>query len=155
MDKFQSEPWKEITDEELESGAELLKAEMTKGNVNKELIDEIINQLQETREENNNLIFLFTDSDWAVTAIHVPDEALNGERGPVLMRGAHPRSIIAAYAQSHVRNKLKMIDGLEIITGLNSENSDEAWIEVLQSMAQEVRIKMKENPPEMWEELLD
>jgi hypothetical protein len=151
------EKWQEIGDDELKSGAEKFRAAMKKEKISNDLIDEIIIQLQETREENNNLIFLFTDKNWAVTAIHVPDEALNGDTGPVLMRGAHPRSIIAAYSQSHIRKKLQEIDDVfEIITGINlhADEADEEWLQELEKMANEVRIKLEQNPPESWEELL-
>lgn len=152
-----NDPWTEINDTDVAEGVELLKKEMRKSKINKELADEVISQVEEIKNEKHNIIFVFTDNEWAVTGIHVPDEAIGDEESPVLMRGANPKHIIAAFSQSEIRNRIKIADGLEIIAGLNNESAHEAenaWIEELEKMCQEVRIKIKNNPPEQWEDLL-
>lgn len=118
MENSESDSWRELSDAELTSGGISLKKELIKRNVGNFLAEEIVSQLLETRDEKNNLIFVFTDGDLAVTAIHVPDESLNGEDGPMLMRGANPKSVIAAFSQSYIRKKVRIVDELEIITGL-------------------------------------
>jgi len=155
MENNESDSWRELSDMELMSGGISFKKELEKRNVSNVLADEIVSQLLETRDEKNNLIFLFTDGDLAVTAIHVPDESLNGEDGPMLMRGANSKSVIAAFSQSYIRKKVKIVDELEIITGLKKSEADKAWVEELETMATAIMVKMKENPPEAWEELLN
>jgi len=122
-----------------------------------ELADEVMTQIEEIQNAWHNIIFLFIDNERAITGIHVPDEALGEEEGPVLMRGAHPNHIIAAFSQSEIRKKIKGCDGIEIITGLDDDRNDSSsdlWVHELELMSEAVMMKLKENPPEQWEDLL-
>ena len=148
-----NEPWRELDEEDVRLGAKELIKEMKRANVNPELAEEVLNQVMEITNEKHNIIFVFTDNEWAVTGIHVPDEAVGDEESPVLMRGANPKHIIAAFPQSEVRSRISSADELEIITGLQ-QDADERWLRELEVMCEQVRVKLRNNPPEMWEDLL-
>jgi hypothetical protein len=104
----------------------------------------------------NNIIFIFADSDESVvTGIHVPGDALNGEDGPVLMRGSHDKSIIAAFSREFIAGRLREMESLaEERAGL-PDDSEELWLDELESLADMARIELIRNPPESWEQLLE
>lgn len=146
-------PWKEIDVDDIGSGAHQFRKELSKLNLRQDLEEEIISQINEITSETHNIIFVFSDKEWIVTGIHVPDEALDGQESPILMRGANPRHIIAAFSQSEIRKKIRAFDELEIITGLPQE-SDEGWTHELEHMCEDVMVKLRTNPPESWDDLL-
>lgn len=148
-----NDPWKEIDEDDIKSGAHRFREILKQTRLDPSLADEVMTQIGELANERHNIIFVFSDGNWAVTGIHVPDEALGDEEGPVLMRGANPQHIIAAFAQSEIRKKIRSLDELEIITGLPQE-SDDYWAKELEGMAQSVMLKLKDNPPESWDDLL-
>jgi len=147
------EPWKELDEQDIQSGAKRFKEILSQTHLSQELADEVMDQVNELNNESHNLIFVFSDNEWAITGIHVPDEALNGEESPVLMRGANPKHIIAAFGQTEIRKRIKIFDELEIVAGLN-EGTENKWVEELESMAKSVMVKLRENPPESWDDLL-
>jgi hypothetical protein len=104
----------------------------------------------------NNIIFIFADSDESVvTGIHVPGDALNGEDGPVLMRGSHDKSIIAAFSREFIAGRLREMESLaEERAGL-PDDSEELWLDELENLADMARIELIRNPPESWEQLLE
>jgi len=104
----------------------------------------------------NNIIFIFADSDESVvTGIHVPGDALNGEDGPVLMRGSHDKSIIAAFSREFIAGRLREMESLaEERAGLPDDN-EELWLDELENLADMARIELIRNPPESWEQLLE
>lgn len=115
---------------------------------------EVANQLSMITEDDNNVIFIFTDDNqYVVTGIHVPAESLNGSTGPVLMRGGHEKSIIAAFSRDFISDKLKNVDSMEESAGLSGV-SDVMWISELEKLAEMVRVEIRTNPPENWEDLL-
>lgn len=147
-------PWKELDERDIRAGAQELKNDMRKSGVDEELAQEVLAQVSEITQEMHNIIFVFTDGKWAVTGIHVPDEAIGDEESPVLIKGANPRHIIAAFPESEIREKIKIADGVEIITGL-THDADSAWVEELENMCKTVKMKIRNNPPrEEWEDLL-
>jgi hypothetical protein len=123
---------------------------LSSADIDTEIAQEVVSRMEETGIENN-IIFIFTEEDYVVTAIHVPAESINGEDGPVLMRGAGDKSIIAAFSRELIMRKLDIVEesppGLPLI-------ADQAWVDELEKMAQEVKIQMQSNPPERWEDLL-
>ena len=118
--------------------------------IDTDIAHEVITRLDENMIENN-IVFIFTENDYVVTAVHAPREALNGEDGPVLIRGAGEKSIIAAFSRELIIQKLNIVDesppGLPLL-------ADSVWVEELEKMAEAVKIQMKVNPPERWEDLL-
>lgn len=147
------DPWRELSEDDIKSGAAEFRKILKKTRLSEELQDEVLSQVNELTKEAHNIIFVFSDGDWAITGIHVPDEALGDEEGPVLMRGANPQHIIAAFAQSEIRKKIRSLDELEIITGLQQDDTD-YWAKELECMANSVMLKLKDNPPESWDDLL-
>jgi hypothetical protein len=135
-------------------GKEELVTMLTNSNVSMDIASEVASQLSLVDEENNNIIFIFTDDNqYVVTGIHVPAEALDGKSGPVLMRGGNEKSIIAAFSRDFIAERLEKVDSVEKKTGLPGA-SDVLWVNELESLAEMVRVEMKANPPESWDELL-
>jgi hypothetical protein len=127
---------------------------LTKSGAELDVAHEVANQLSLIDEENNNVIFIFTDDNqMVVTGIHVPAESLNGETGPVLMRGGNDKSIIAAFSRDFIVEKLEKVELMEEGAGLHRAG-DAEWITELENLAELVRIEMKANPPESWDDLL-
>jgi len=127
---------------------------LTNSGADIDIAHEVANQLSLVDQENNNVIFIFTDDNQlVVTGIHVPAESLNGENGPVLMRGGNEKSIIAAFSRDFIAERLENVDSVQEKTGLPGA-SDILWVGELESLAEMVRLEMKNNPPESWDELL-
>jgi len=148
-----NEPWKEIDIDDINSGATQFKKELSRLNVDDDLKDELVSQINETTNEAHNIIFIFSDNQRVITGIHVPDEALDGDGGPVLMRGANPKHIIAAFSQSNIRKRIRAFDEIEIITGL-PRDGDSGWMNELENMCKDVIVKLRTDPPESWDDLL-
>lgn len=145
--------WKEIDIDDVNSGASQFKKELSRLNFDQDLKDELVSQINETTNETHNIIFIFSDNEWVITGIHVPDEALDGNEGPILMRGANPKHIIAAFSQSDIRKRIRGFDEIEIITGL-PQDGDLGWMNELENMCKDVMVKLRTNPPESWDDLL-
>jgi hypothetical protein len=127
---------------------------LTNSGAELDIAHEVADQLSMVDQENNNIIFIFTDDNQlVVTGIHVPAESLNGETGPVLMRGGHEKSIIAAFSRDFIAERLDNVDSVVEKTGL-PRASDDLWVGELENLAEMVRLEMKANPPESWDELL-
>lgn len=127
---------------------------LTNSGADPDIAAEVANQLSMVSEDDNNVIFIFTDENkYVVTGIHVPAESLNGSTGPVLMRGGHEKSIIAAFSRDFISDKLKNVDSMEESAGLSGV-SDVMWISELEKLAEMVRVEIRTNPPENWEDLL-
>lgn len=118
--------------------------------IDPEIAKEVRARLEETTGDTN-IIFIFTENDYVVTGIHVPGESIDGEDGPVLMRGAGEKSIIAAFSNEHIMRKIEDLE--QSPPGLQS-TPDQAWVEELEKMAEDVKILMTTNPPEQWDDLL-
>jgi hypothetical protein len=122
--------------------------------VDTEIAKEVALQLEHAEnEDKGNIIFIFTEGDYVVTAIHVPAESLNGENGPILMRGGGDKSIIAAFSREFIISKLEKVENEANNPGLHIA-TDAQWIDELEKMAELVKIQMETSPPESWEELL-
>lgn len=116
------------------------------------LAEVVVEQLSETqKEDGSNIIFLFSEGDYVVTAIHVPHEAINST-GPVLMSGINEKSIIAAFSRDFIREKLDVVaESEEAGAGL----PERIWIRELENLAEMIKFEMVTNPPRDWDHLLD
>lgn len=124
--------------------------------VSSDIVDEVLEQLTPAIDdyENSDIICVFTDADeYVVTVIHVPDEALNGETGPVLMWGKTEKSIIAAFSRTFIIEKLEKVDSVQNKTGLPAF-ADSAWVSELESIAELTMMELRTNPPTSWDNLL-
>jgi len=127
---------------------------LRRSGVSPELADEVESQIKEATEmEKTNVVFIFTEGNYAVTVVHVPDSALNGEPGPVLMRGATEKHVIAAYSIDVIKQKLE--DVAPEGAGLTSARTEELWVDELEKMAAEIRLELEMNPPKNWTSELD
>ncbi|MCG3770422.1 MAG: hypothetical protein JW384_01572 [Nitrosomonadaceae bacterium] len=105
---------------------------------------------------SSNVIFIFADNnEMVVTGIHVPSDALNGEDGPVLMRGAGDKSIIAAFSRDFIASRLRLTELLEEESAGLPDEFEQTWMAELENLAEMVRIEIARNPPESWEQLLE
>lgn len=124
-------------------------------NMDDEIAEEVVRQLNEAEgAESNNIIFIFTEGDYVVTAIHVPTESIDGEDGPVLMSGGGDKSIIAAFSRDFVISKLNLLNIDPHTPGLHSE-VDQDWVTELDKLAEMVKLEMAANPPQKWDDLLE
>lgn len=129
---------------------EMLKKEQ----LNPELIDEVMDKVQETEADVHNIIFIFTDDNVAVTGVHVPKSALNGENGPIIFKNSKPNSLTAAFAREYIEERIQRADEVGEEAGLGQVIADQVWISELERMVEEVRLKMQTSPPRDWDELL-
>lgn len=104
-------------------------------------------EMQETKEEHHNVIFIGTDGDKTIKAIHVPSSAINGGDGPVLFAGANKNLIIAAFSNEFIDAESNSIGEKE--PGLRGE----LWVELMQRLHDMIESEYAENPP-VWEEAL-
>lgn len=126
---------------------------LMKSDISQEIAEEVANQVS-SNDDSNNVVFIFTDNnEYVVTGIHVPAEALDGNRGPVLMRGSNEKSITAAFSRDYIAECLARVESEEEKPGLSGV-SDARWIEELENLAEMVRMEIQTNPPESWDELL-
>lgn len=118
-------------------------------------------QILSASDEINNysassIIFIFADNnELVVTAIHVPSDALNGEDGPILMRGANDKSIVAAFSRDFIAERLRQMELLEEESAGLPDELEHTWMAELENLAEMVRIEIARNPPESWDQLLD
>lgn len=118
-------------------------------------------QILSASDEINNysassIIFIFADNnELVVTGIHVPSDALNGEDGPILMRGANDKSIVAAFSRDFIAERLRQMELLEEESAGLPDELEHTWMAELESLAEMVRIEIARNPPESWDQLLD
>lgn len=136
-----------------DDNTELMKI-LTNASMDVDVAQEVISQLREATSEKHNIVFIFTEGDYVVTAIHVPKNSINGENGPVLLRGATDKSIIAAFSKEYIQSEISSVDSIEDEAGLIGI-ADAAWLGKLEKMALAVKIEMDTNPPEKWEDLLN
>lgn len=130
---------------------EMLKKEQ----INPELIEEVMEKIAETSEEVHNIIFVFTDNDVAVTGVHVPRSALNGEDGPVIFKNSKENSLTAAFSREYIEERILRADEVGERAGLGSVVADQVWISELEKIVEEVRIKIATAPLRSWDELLE
>lgn len=127
---------------------------LTNSGAELDIATEVANQLSLVDKDNSNIIFIFTDDNqYVVTGIHVPAEALNGQDGPVLMRGGNDKAIVAAFSRDFIATRLEKVDSVEESAGLRGV-SDAMWVNELENLAEMVRVEMRANPPENWDDLL-
>lgn len=122
--------------------------------IDEEIANEMATQLLETTKNNHNIIFVFTEGEYAVTAIHVPRESIDGRDGPVLMPGSNEKSIIAAFSAEFMRDKIKNVDLIEEGAGLPGVG-DTAWVAELEKLVEIVKLELAANPPDNWDSLLE
>ena len=104
----------------------------------------------------SSIIFIFADNnELVVTGIHVPSDALNGEDGPILMRGANDKSIVAAFSRDFIAERLRQMELLEEESAGLPDELEHTWMAELENLAEMVRIEIARNPPESWDQLLD
>ena len=122
---------------------EFIKFMDTQG-LSSELATCMFEELQETKEDRHNVIFIASDGELSIKAIHVPESALDGTEGPVLFPTSRPMSIIAAFSRETIQLAIDVIENME--PGL----AEECWMQLLQSMTEAITLEYETNPP-TWE----
>lgn len=125
---------------------ELLGDAMEQAGLPAILRETMLRELQETKDGVHDVVFVATNGNFAIKAIHVPEAALNGKSGPVIFPSSDPMVIIAAFSKEFISRKVDEIDELE--AGLR----DEAWENMIAWMAESVELEYAVNPPK-WEEI--
>lgn len=119
-----------------------------------DVADEVREQIHEANtSERSNVVFVFTEDDNAVTVVHVPSSAIDGQDGPVLTRGSNEKHVIAAFSMEFIRARLESVapNG----AGLTSALTESRWVDELEKMAESVRFEIQINPPFNWATDLD
>jgi|Laugresbdmm110sn_1035088.scaffolds.fasta_scaffold04428_5 hypothetical protein len=122
---------------------EFVKFMKTQG-LEEELATCMYEELQETKEDRHNVIFIASNGELSIKAIHVPESALGGTVGPVLFPTSRPMSIIAAFSRETIQLAIDVIENME--PGL----AEECWMQLLQSMTEAITLEYETNPP-TWE----
>lgn len=151
-EKKNTKEWIELNPED-DKGRRALVEMLEKSAIDRSLAAEVESQILETAKSKHNVIFVFTEGTYAITAIHAPKSSLNGQPGPVLMPGANERNIIAAFSDEFIREKIKNVDILEDAAGLSGVG-DVAWMNELEKLVEIVRLELAANPPDSWDSLL-
>lgn len=112
--------------------------------ISRELAECMFEELQETREEKHNVIFVASNGELSIKAIHVPESALGGSPGPVLFSTSKPLSIIAAFSKETIQHAMELLDGVD--PGL----AERLWVQLLETMTEAITIEYETNPPK-WE----
>lgn len=136
------------------NGSDAFEKMLKKENLKPELIDEVMEKIKETEADVHNIIFVFTDNDIAVTGMHVPRSALNGEDGPVIFKSSKPNSLSAVFAREYIEERIKRADDVGERAGLGSLVADQIWINELERLVEEVRLQVQTASPLDWDELL-
>ena len=122
-----------------------LKAQMLSLGMDKDIVNGMLDAIEKTIKPEHSIIFVATDGDIAIEAIHVPGSSLNGRLQ--LFPGAGKKTVIAAWSKEYIEEQLSEIDKIP------EELRDKVWEEIIQWMVGEVTDEYKRNPL-VWEEEL-
>lgn len=120
---------------------ELFDKELAAANISPEIRNAVREAIQETEAEQHSVMFIATDGDLAIKAIHVPKSAIMGANGPVLFAGADGHTVIAAWSKEFIE------EHIEIINKKTPNFQDKAWHLFLQWMTEEATLEYHNNPP--------
>ena len=96
--------------------------------------------LDKTSEAEHSTIFVATNGNVAIEAIHVPAAALNGELME-LFPSSDVHLIIAAWSADFIRSKLDFIDNQP------EDTRDSKWAEFVEWMTDKVIEEYEKRPP--------
>lgn len=144
--KFRGIPMnKDASNHSIEIFADMLK----NSGLSPDVAEEVKEQIRDANSnDRSNVVFVFTEGENAVTVVHAPASALNGQDGPVLTRGSNDRHVIAAYSAEYIRAKLESIAPKG--AGLHLQMTESRWVDELEKIAEDVRFEMQINPPVNW-----
>jgi len=120
---------------------ELFDEELAAADISPEIRNAVRDAIQETEAEQHSVMFIATDGDLAIKAIHVPKSAIMGADGPVLFAGADGHTVIAAWSKEFIEEQL------EIINKKTPGAQEKAWHLLLQWMTEEATLEYHNNPP--------
>lgn len=124
-----------------EFGSSGLEDVIKSSNISDNLTSAMLESLDETRVDGPHpVIFVSTNGEMAIKAIHVPSSAINGLNGPVLFPSANPLVVIAAFSKEYVEAQIELIERVE--PGLR----DEAWMVCLETMTEAITLEYENNP---------
>ena len=127
---------------------ETFKKKMVEHGVPKETMKTMLEAMDKADKPEYSIIFVNTDGDMTVEAIHAPNSAL-GDKGPlVLFPGANKKTLIAAWSREFIEEQLIEIDKMP------EQLRDAAWELFVQWMADKVSSEYAANPPAWREELI-
>ena len=127
---------------------EAFKRKMVEHGVPKEAMKTMLEAMGKADKPEYSIIFVNTDGDMTVEAIHAPSSALV-DKGPlVLFPGANKKTLIAAWSREFIEEQLIEIEKMP------EQLRDAAWELFVQWMADKVSAEYEANPPTWGEELI-
>lgn len=118
-----------------------LEETIKNSNLSPDVAAAMMESLEETKVDGPHpVIFVSTNGEHAIKAIHVPASAIDGFNGPVLFPSANPLTIIAAFSKEYVEAQIERIESLE--PGLQ----DDAWMVCLEKMTEAITLEYENNP---------
>ena len=119
-------------------------------NVKSETVERVMDELKHVDPDDTNVIFIFTEGDTVITAVHAPRETLDGQDGPLLTQGADDNVIIAAFSRESILELIRKIDSdMEEQPGLRPW-AESLWATELENLADAVKLELAKNPPQKW-----
>jgi hypothetical protein len=131
---------------------EELSSSMRLAHLDQEIAEIVAEEMVAGATDVKNLVFIFTDNDYVITAIHSSRDSIGGD-GPFLMRGANEKSIIAAVSKEKIIEMLEYIDEEEETHG--RDHAEQLWVAELEKLAEIIKLEVAMSPPEKWSSLLD
>ena len=119
---------------------ESFEARMLKESVSSPVRNAMAEALDKTSEAEHSTIFVATNGNVAIEAIHVPAAALNGELME-LFPSSDVHLIIAAWSADFIRSKLDFIDNQP------EDTRDSKWAEFVEWMTDKVIEEYEKRPP--------
>jgi hypothetical protein len=123
-----------------------LTAALAASGINDDVAAAMLEELEETEQQVHNVMFVATDGQYAIKAIHVPESSIGNVNGPVLFPCSNPNVILAAFSKEYIQAQIEYIENLD--AGLR----DEAWVEFLECLNDKITLECESNPP-TWKDL--
>jgi hypothetical protein len=136
----------EIDEEYLFEQKEDFVRAMEGAGLSTELINAMESELKEVDSQRHNVIFVSTNGQNVVKAIHVPASALNNEDGPVVFPGAEKNVLIAAFSRDFIYKEVQRLEDVE-----DEDDRNDFWGEFLGELCHKIEMEI-ENKPVDWSE---
>lgn len=120
---------------------------MEKAGIDGDVVSTVASELEETEDPVHNVLFVATTGRNTIKAIHVPQEALNGQPGPVLFTAANPNVVIAAFSREFIS------DNSDSVESLPEDQQEDAWAAFMEELSDMVLLEIDVNPPTRYEEI--
>lgn len=128
-----------LSNHSTEYDKQAFRGQMESFGMSEDLMDAMSTALEATVQPVHSIIFVATDGNIAVEAIHVPQSALEDGTPCALFSGANEKVIIAAWSKDYI---LRILEAIERAP---EDSRDVAWEKSIQWMADIVFDKYKKS----------